>query len=718
MLKRITAVCLSIVLMLVMAVPALAAGESLDAELARVTKAVKETLGIGDSYTKFDGNVSDRNSYRTWNLDWSAEDETLSVTADTNGKIFSYYRYKNRYDKDQYGYGYSPAFPKVSRSDAQAAAKAFVEKLLKTGETIVFEDNEIITYEIRNSSTYYFYGTILLNGIKSPLSFNVGVIADGLYINNFSRSDLNERFVPDIPSPVASVSSEKASALLAGNVKMKLQYVLEDEKKPAVLRYLPVYTGNYIVRADTGAVVNLDELQNLYSTAYASARGMGGAEKSADSNGLSEVELSAVSDLEGVLSKEKLDEALRSINGLGLENGYTLRSVNYWKDSESDVFCRLTYTKKLSENSEKLKSGTTSDAASSKYIDTYPQYSYKYIMVDAKTAALKSISSSSTFVSEEAPVLSASQLEQKALLFIKTNFNDKYSRIVLNKEDSSPENGHFVFSETANGIPFTYNYVSISVDTSDGTVMGLDINWKDDVQFASAEGIVSADAALAAYTASFKPVLQYVYIPAGEDQEGYKLVLAYKFESEKYVSGVDAKTGEVIAPVYDTNTAPLSYDDLEGCYGKAQIEALAKYKVGFAGPSFKPEAQLTQKDALVLLLSAVGYGFDMEEDYLYESAYSYKLITRKEKDPGKLLNRADLIKILVGATEYGPAAELKGIFNPGFSDDALITDEYRGYAAIAKSLGIVKGDEENKLNPLDSVSRQDAAIMLYNFMSR
>ena len=113
--------------------------------------------------------------------------------------------------------------------------------------------------------------------------------------------------------PVASVSSEKASALLAGNVKMKLQYVLEDEKKPAVLRYLPVYTGNYIVRADTGALVNLDELQNLYSTAYASARGMGGAEKSADSNGLSEVELSAVSDLEGVLSKEKLDEALRSI---------------------------------------------------------------------------------------------------------------------------------------------------------------------------------------------------------------------------------------------------------------------------------------------------------------------------------------------------------------------------------------------------------------------
>ncbi len=712
MMKKITAFFLSIVLIIVMAVPALAAEESLDKELARVTQIVKETLGIDNSYTKFDGNAADRNGRKIWYLSWSGEEDSLNVTADVNGKIYSYNHHtSNSYQERS---GYSPAFPKVNREEAQSVAKAFVEKLLKEGEKASFTDIDKI-YDIRNSSSYYFYGTILLNGIKSPVSFHVGVISDGMYIYSFERSDLYDLCSADIPSAAASVSSDTASKLLSEKVKLKLQYFLAEDGKPAVLRYLPVYNGNYIVRADTGELVDIDKISTNYASA-AEAR-IKDAAQSAYGKGLSEVELSAVSGLEGVYSKEKLDSALRTVDALGLGNGFTLRSADYWKDAEAgNVYCQMTYIKKVDNSEIKERYPDYYDGDSPKSI-----YIYKHILVDAKTAALKSVSTSPSRIygQKQKAVFSPSQLENKASDFLKKYFGDKFAKISLDKEDSKAEDGRFSYSEISSGIPFPQNSIFVSIDSYDGTLSDLNINWKDGVEFAPAEGIVGAETALASYTACFKPVLQYVYIPAENDTERFKLVLAYKFEFEKYVSGVDARSGDVIIPASETSASVISYDDIDGCYGRTQIETLAKYGIGFAGSSFKPEAQLTQKDALILLLSAVDCRFgENDEDEIYNCAYGYKLISRKEKDPGKLLNRAEFVKMLVGATEYGSSAELKGIFSSGFSDEAVIPEGYLGYVAIARALGIVNGDSENNFNALGTLQRQDAAIMLYNFMSR
>ena len=129
-----------------------------------------------------------------------------------------------------------------------------------------------------------------------------------------------------------------------------------------------------------------------------------------------------------------------------------------------------------------------------------------------------------------------------------------------------------------------------------------------------------------------------------------------------------------------------------------------------------PAAQLTQEDALILLLSAVGYTYE-DENVIYEVAYENNLAV-SEKDPDKLLTRAEFVKMLVGATKYGAAAELQDLFRCGFSDDADISGEYYGYVAIAEALGVVKGDSDHNFNPDRIITRREAAVMLYNFMSR
>jgi hypothetical protein len=459
-----------------------------------------------------------------------------------------------------------------------------------------------------------------------------------------------------------------------------------------------------------------------------SLAGNGAAQETADEGafaggtGLSEVEQSAVDALEGVLSKEELDAAVRGMTELGVGRDWTLQSIGYTTDKEAGrVFGQLYYTSEITDEAviKDRFPDAYDDMKSAGHI--YPIYCYKSVSVDAMTGGLISIYSYTNSGYEQQSKLDASRLGEKAAAFLQKYFPDTYAQTALNEPYGESAEGAFVYSQLVSGILFPQNSALVDVNVYDGTIDSFNISWTDDVHFDSADGLVSADAALETYTGCFDTLLQYLLVPVQADAYGYSytyaLKLAYKLESEESVTGVDAKTGKPI--IYeDTGAAePLVYDDLQGCYGKQQIEALARYGIGFAGTSFLPTAKLTQKDALILLLSAVGYSSEQEDD-LYRMAYNYNLLTEDEREPGKLMTRAQLIKMLIGATEYGPAAEIEGIYVCGFNDDARISAQYYGYVAIAKGLGIIRGDANNNFNPDSVITRQDTAIILYNYMSR
>ena len=87
-------------------------------------------------------------------------------------------------------------------------------------------------------------------------------------------------------------------------------------------------------------------------------------------------------------------------------------------------------------------------------------------------------------------------------------------------------------------------------------------------------------------------------------------------------------------------------------------------------------------------------------------------------DPDSSASREDGAVFIIRALGYEKPAALTDIYRTNFSDEDLISPEKLGYVALARGFGIVSGDENNQFHPQDTLSRGDAAIMIYNYMAK
>lgn len=98
----------------------------------------------------------------------------------------------------------------------------------------------------------------------------------------------------------------------------------------------------------------------------------------------------------------------------------------------------------------------------------------------------------------------------------------------------------------------------------------------------------------------------------------------------------------------------------------------------------------------------------------YYRAYRLGLLSPAERDDEAVLTRGELVRMLLDAAGYGPAARLEGIFACGYDDEARIPAEELGYAAIAQALGMASGS----YNASRSATRGEAASMLCRALER
>ena len=94
------------------------------------------------------------------------------------------------------------------------------------------------------------------------------------------------------------------------------------------------------------------------------------------------------------------------------------------------------------------------------------------------------------------------------------------------------------------------------------------------------------------------------------------------------------------------------------------------------------------------------------------------ILTRAGRDDGRAVTRGEAVRLLLDSAGYGAVARLQGIFTCAFADRASIPDELMGYAALAQGFGIVDGDGGGRFAAGRTATRAEAAVMLYNFMSR
>ena len=721
--KRLLSLTLAAALLAALTLPAAAAEEAQDARLARVTSLVKEALALDtDSYETFRGDLSEA-LVPVWDLSWEGERRSLSVQALEDGTVASLYRWESSPSAACSGDGF-PSFPETGGTEDRAAAEAFLARVLRKGEAVELEDAEGAAFLGGSDSTWS--GTIVLNGLPSPLHYSIRA-EDGL-VKHFSRDVPETAGVGGVPSPEPSAGAAKAREDLAGTLKLRLEYVLETAGGArAVLRYVPEAGAHeFLADGKTGELIDLTELEAQMRQGYRAAGGDNGApaptakaELAADEAGLTRVELEGVQQLEGVLSKEELDKALRAESADGLR-GYALTGTSYESEAGTDgragrVLCTLRYAR--TDGGERLA---------------------RNITVDAKTGDVDSVWSSAPYGREEK--VSEEEALKQAEAFLKTRFPDRSLVLYRTDREIMPwrtENQpyrHFTFAQAVNGLPFRGNAVHVGIDNADGSVYSLSSSWDESVTFDGANGMVSMETALSAWAGTYEAVLAYRNVPQKLSKAdpaqaklleqgteyGYALRLAYGLERAESCAGVDAKTGAPVREERDGVRQPLSYDDLAGSSAKADVEKLARYGAGYAGGKFRPSQNVTQWELVALVYSLRGAALEPEavekdgRENAYYEAYRLGLLRSSERDDGAVLSRGDVIKMLLNAAGYGPAARLGGIYTCGYSDKDSIPAEGLGYAAIAGALGMASDVYAGSR----TATRGEAASMLCRVLER
>ena len=724
--KKIIALALALCLCMGLAAPALAetAPVDMEAALTAVTAQVKDTLRVDDDYTDFYGDFYD-DLVPTWLLNWSDEDRSLSVTCDETGKITDVYAYTYTDTNDRF-YGFDPAFPALSAEDARALAEEWLARFMGEGESARI-DSQSAT--LGADGNYRYYGTILLNGLESPITFTIRIDQNGL--RSYSRSDGYNPYVGEIPAAEAQSGQLSAAVHLAGAVDMELYYITDEATGEARLQYVPV--GAYtVVDAQTGEVVDMDA---LYESFQESGYGMSTMEAAAaeapavdgayrNTAGLSEMELASISSYGDVLNQEELDSLLRVIKALGITEDFEIVRCSYSMDSETgDVTASLRYSAPMTE--QELYGYSKSE------YEQYVQWGesltiYKYVTVNAKTGELVSLSTSYPLWERDPGEWDPDDLEKSAGEFLNLCAREMYLDSALCTLSGYDGGDGLTYARVQSGYFFPENYLYVEMNPATGTVDTFRYVWDEDVSFASARGIVSASDAAAAYVDALDVTLGYVAWPEEirADQPellryaewGYTWVeslrLAYYFNGLDEVAGVDALTGAALVESVSEAGAYV-YNDLAASESREAIEALGQAGIGFEGGQFQPSAILTQRDAVTLLLQAAGYDVTgWEDEALGREAEYMGFIEAGMWKPDTTVTRMAFVKMILRPSRYGDTAELQDIWVSDFSD---VTEMEMGYAAIAKGLGLVTG---TAFEPAVVCTRAMAADFLYAFMSR
>lgn len=723
--KRILSAALASALAFTMAVPGYAAetGDSAD-RLAAVTRKVKDVLALDtEEYKEFSGQLTEGELAPTWRLSWSGDDGSLEVTASESGRILSYYFYSSDEDRNS-----APlSLPKSDPAKAKAAAAAFLKRVLAPGETVDL-DAASGNGDALRQTRYYFRGTVLLNGCSSPLRFSLSVRALDNAVVQFHRDSLETGYIGAVPAASFHTKQSAAESLLRETLSLRLEYVLEEGGDTAVLRYLPNSMDSFYVDDASGKLVNLTELYEELGRDYKSESGAaedaeaGPMADAGGSNGLTQAEKLGAEKLKGTLDKETLDGKARAVPQLGLDS-YALASAAYQEQEINGVpaiVARLTYAKRVQEDTLR-----------------------RWVTLDAKTGALMSVQSSGRWDGDEVKKVEEAAARKTAEAFLTDQQGERFALCAAYTGGASGENGRygvwgFQYARKVNGYFFPDDRFTVGIDTMDGSVCSYVQSWTQDVQFDSPDGIISMEQAAGAYFKTFQVTGGYVAVPQKLDlsdpgqaplaEMGYRALNSLKLgwqlaAPEKSAAGIDAKTGQ---PVFweGGESGSLEYGDLEGSPAKDAAEALADYGIGYAGGKFRPGKKLTQLDLVALLASTQGVLIDPDNpadgdaDRAYRAVYGMGALQRSERSDSRLLSRMDMIKLLLDAGGYRPAAKLQGIYRTDFADQKEIPAAMLGYAALAQGMNVAPADSAGRLNPGQSATRGDAGVMLLAFMQR
>ena len=688
--KKFLSLVLAAALCAASAVPALA--DSNSEKINEMLSVLKQRIGSTDEYDKFSGSVNAYGGETRYEFLWSKTDgdnrSSMNITMNSDGVVTSYYTYGG-------GGNGRGGKASINRPDVSEALDAAISGFKKLNPDIS-ENVKITSDGEYRSLTGDDFGFVLQrtqNGI--PVADDDGwisVSADAKRVVSFS---LNYTTGLKFEDSSKLISKEDAQNSFNEKFPMKLRYTTEykDDKKSATLIYSPDSEYNQYISATSGEVITREYRRHRFGAGDMKASESMAAMDMAD-NGFSEAEIKNLDTINGLIGLDKAEKIILTSKVINANSAYKLTEhalCRDWYDEDKYTY-RLEFERTSGDEDYWL------DAE-----------------VDAKSGDILSFYISENRGNEKAK-LNVKQGYEKAYAALEilapSHFGENMDYLL--DGDDKDSSGNYVFFRYVNGIEFADNSVRISVDMASGKIISYRIGY-DDIEFPSADGVISAEDA---GKRLFEQVGYDVwYIPTYEDDKPAEAPVVY--DTDSYDLTLDAFSGEL---KYKRDSEKVGeYTDIENHYAKNAIEALAKFGIGFADSEFKPDSNITQADFVTLLNAAFNdYGpiviyKGISYENIYDDAIEDGIVKEDEYSPDADVTRDLAAKMMVRALGFEEVATLDGIYVPIFAD---VSADSVGFTSILGAMGVIKGDENGNFNPSGTVTRADAAIMLYNYLSK
>ncbi|MCL1808424.1 MAG: S-layer homology domain-containing protein [Clostridiales bacterium] len=651
-------------LLLAVATPAFAApGDS--KELEQAILKVKSVIDIAEEASIFDyRSWDDPESGKMLSLNWNDKkyEKSYSVTVNEDGVILNYYFYEYR---EGGGIG------TLTREQGQKSAEAFLSKALPAS----MKDFRLKDSHSNDMSFSYAYDCYVNGFPVVGMSFSVEVDKFSGKVGSYYSGDVIRK--KDVfPAAGNKISEDKAKEAFIEGSGVSLVYNSHYDYENRELCIYPAFSidGSVFVDAATGKLV--ENYRNYY--AYGTAKDAGGIMRleAAANASLSPEEQIVVDSVSGLMSKE---EAVRAASSIvpGLPSASKLAGANLSSryEEKGKYYWHLNF-----ENCS-----VTVDAKSGELISYY-----SYGEAGGKEGA----------VSEETA-------RKTAMDFIKKAAGAKLEKAAYSERASRLPHT-FTYVREVNGVQFPGNSISVSVDSASGKIAHYNLNWYDSAEFPGISGAMAIGEAFGAFAGGGK--FDLLYMRTGKD----KIALAYGFLDAPDYS-LDPFTGGKLGydgKPYKDRRSVDSYSDIAGKWYEETVKSLLDNGYYLEGSEFKGGAQITQEEFLRYVHSPMQAYYASDE--FYDMLERSKVVLKGEKAPGSELTRQDAAKFAIRFMGLEKAARDGSIFKNMFSD--AVEPDYAGYAALAKTLGVMQGDTSGNFNGEKAMTRAEAAVVVFNLL--
>ncbi len=648
---------------------------------------VKQKASVPESLTEFTSRTAKNSDGKTsYTFSWQNEDssQALEIQCDERGRIDRYYKWED-YDAS----AKSVRLTGYTKSDALSLAEDFLKQLIPEAftETDTFlyseEDSRGVIRDSGTSFSFTFLRThngIEVNGNRAY----VYILAkkDGMTVQS-ANIDYNYDAVFEACDNVIADADDAYKTAYPAKLYYIKDYEKSEDKKPDATKAvykLDEYGAGYISAA-TGEKIT--EYQQPYSYEMAADSALKESVTSNAGGGgsinLTPQERKEIENVQGLKKEAEIEKLLRSYPELKMTDKMLLCSSSVYKSNDS-------YMMNLHFSDEEKR--------------------YMYVTLDAKTGEIRNIDNHMysndeyTATDEEKNVA-----ETKAKAFFEKLAPEISAEYQTDKLTSHSHNVDLSMYRYVNGAAYLSNTAHISYNIKEDMITRYSVSYTA-AEFADITNAIGEDAAYDGLLSKYP--LKQVYVLT--DKNSYSLC----YTTTKPYTDIDAFTGE---PVIEEAALSGKYTDISGHWCENAVTRLAEVGICLSGDTFRPDEAITKGDLLTYFAAGLkddGYiRYGLAE--VLASMKRWNVIDLEAEDADLPVSREDACVYMVRLAGYEKVARLSNIFTVHFEDEASISPEKMGYAAILSGFGVVSGNDGN-LRPQDNLTRAEAAAMLYTFL--